>query len=186
MRENVALLILDVQIAPFAREKYDGIKLYNGEQLINNIALLIEKARLANIPIIYTQHTAGDNTPMGKGKPAWEIHPRIKPQEGDLVIFKNCVDPFYKTSLNEKLKALGVNELVITGIKTELAVDTCCRCAYSLGYKNILVSDGHSTFDSGILTAEQIIAHHNELIEGQAPFKEMGFAQLKKGVEVEF
>lgn len=40
MSENTALLIIDVQVALFAREKYDGQKIYNGEQLLKNIDTL--------------------------------------------------------------------------------------------------------------------------------------------------
>jgi nicotinamidase-related amidase len=74
---------------------------------------------------------------------------------------------------------MGIKNLVIVGVQTEFCVDTTCRTAFSLGYKNILVSDGHSTFDSPILTAAQIIEHHNGIIGGL-------FAELKKTEEVEF
>jgi hypothetical protein len=40
------------------------------------------------------------------------------------------------------------------------------RRAVSLGYDVVLVSDGHMTADSGELTYEQIIAHHNALLDG--------------------
>ena len=37
MNQNTALLIIDVQVVLFAREKYDGQKIYNSELLLNNI-----------------------------------------------------------------------------------------------------------------------------------------------------
>ncbi|MBI6872694.1 cysteine hydrolase family protein [Clostridium aciditolerans] len=181
MSKDTALLIVDVQVVHFVREKYDGKKLFNSEQLLNNINTLIEKARNSDTPIIYVQYTEGDDSFIAKGTPLWEIHPQIKPKEDDMIILKYHADPFYNTSLHEKLKALGVNKLVITGVQTEFCVDTTCRCAFSLGYKNVLVSDGHSTYDSDILSASQIIEHHNRIIGGQ-----VSFAELKETEKVEF
>jgi len=49
---------------------------------------------------------------------------------------------------------------------TEYCVDTTCRRAISLGYDVTLVSDAHTTVDNKLLTAAQIIAHHNALLDG--------------------
>ena len=46
-----------------------------------------------------------------------------------------------------------------------------------MGFKVILVSDGHSTLDSDILQAEQIIAHHNSVLGSQ-------FVELKPTNEI--
>lgn len=72
-----------------------------------------------------------------------------------------------------------VRKLVITGLQTAYCVDTTCRRAYSLGYETVLVSDGHSTLDSDILKASQIIAHHNEVLGSQ-------FATVLSASEVTF
>lgn len=49
---------------------------------------------------------------------------------------------------------------------TQFCVDTTVRRAVSLGYDVDLVSDGHMTADFGGLSFEQIIAHHNALLDG--------------------
>ena len=49
---------------------------------------------------------------------------------------------------------------------TEYCVDTTCRRAVTLGYDVTLVADAHLTRNTPILTAAQIIAHHNLLLEG--------------------
>jgi nicotinamidase-related amidase len=48
---------------------------------------------------------------------------------------------------------------------TEYCVDATCRRATDLGYNVTLVKDAHSTTDNSILTAEQIIAYNNHLLE---------------------
>ena len=60
--------------------------------------------------------------------------------------------------------AHSIKKLIIAGIQTELCVDTTCRQACSLEYDVTLVKDAHSTWDRELLTAPQIIAHHNALL----------------------
>ncbi|NMC12554.1 MAG: hypothetical protein GYA34_06690 [Chloroflexi bacterium] len=45
-------------------------------------------------------------------------------------------------------------------------MDTTCRRAYSLGYDVTLIKDAHSTWNTDVLEAPQIIAHHNQVLEG--------------------
>ena len=48
---------------------------------------------------------------------------------------------------------------------TEYCVDTTCRRAISLGYDVTLASDAHLTQDNGVLSAANIIAHHNFVLD---------------------
>lgn len=116
---------------------------------------------------------------MEKGQPMWNVHPEIAPHTGDITIEKNHADAFYESNLEAVLRDLGIKRLVITGLQTAYCVDTTCRRAHSLGFDNILVSDGHSTLDSDILKAPQIIAHHNEVLGSQ-------FATILSASEVTF
>lgn len=111
MDNNSALMIVDVQVAHFAREKFDGKKVFNGDQLLKNIKSLIMKARKNDVPIIFVQYTENDESFMGKGKAMWDIHPQLKPNEEDIRILKYHVDPFYNTNLHEKLQTLGVKKI---------------------------------------------------------------------------
>ena len=49
---------------------------------------------------------------------------------------------------------------------TQFCIDTTVRRAVSLGYDVILASDGHMTADTHSLSFEQIIVHHNSLLDG--------------------
>jgi nicotinamidase-related amidase len=174
-----ALLIIDVQLGIFMRKNYDGMAVYKEDILIENIKTLINKANSSNAPVIYIQHLYEDFPIMEKGQPMWEVHPKIKPEQSDIVIEKRHADAFWGSILEDTLKNLNVTNLIITGLQTAYCVDTTCRRAYSMGYKNILVSDGHSTLDSDVLTAEQIIAHHNNILGSQ-------FAKLATANEIVF
>lgn len=171
--KKAALVIIDVQVA-----LVDEL-LFKGNELLKNISYLIQKARLSNIPIIYIQHTEDDNEVMGKGKEGWKIHPKITPAKDDIVILKYTPDSFHETSLHEELSSKNIKKLLITGLQTEYCVDTTCRSAFRLGYETILVEDGHSTYDTEVLTASEIIEHHNMILSDW-------FVQLKSYDEVEF
>jgi nicotinamidase-related amidase len=176
---KTALLIIDVQYGIFMRKYHDGMAIYNEDVFLENLKYLIEKARIAGVPIVYIQHLYENFPLMERGEPLWQIHPDIKPKPEDIVIEKRHADAFYETILNKKLKEMEISNLVITGLQTAYCVDTTCRRAFSLGYNNILVSDGHSTLNSDLLTAKQIIAHHNEVLGSQ-------FAKIKTAKEIEF
>ena len=55
----------------------------------------------------------------------------------------------------------GIDHVIISGMQTQYCVDTTTRRAFSEGYKVTLVSDAHSTFDTEVLRAEDIVKHHN-------------------------
>lgn len=176
MGKNTALLIVDVQMGMYSNDY--GV-LYNGEKVLDNIRTLLQKARSSNTPVVYIQHTVEYDSEYNRGKPKWEIHPLIKPMKGEEVLEKSTCDSFYKTSLDEVLKMKGITNLVICGMQSEFCIDTTCRRAFSMGYKSILVSDAHSTFDSEFLKAEQIIRHHNRVLGG-------AFLKLKQTEKIDF
>ena len=129
-----------------------------------------------DVQVVYIQH---NNKRFVEGSPAWPIHPSIAPLAGDVIVQKRTPDSFHKTSLEGELEKLGIKHLVVGGIQTEYCVDTTCRRACSLGYDVTLVEDGHSTWDNKYITAEQVIAHHNNTLDGWAvtlkPAKDIHF-----------
>jgi len=143
----------------------DSDPVYQGDELLARIGNLLAKARRAQIPIVYIQHSSQrKGHPLEYGTAGWQIHPSIAPLEGDTIMQKQMPDAFYKTDLHQYLTAHGIKKLIITGIQTELCVDTTCRQACSLEYDVTLVKDAHSTWHRDLLTAPQIIAHHNALL----------------------
>jgi hypothetical protein len=96
------------------------------------------------------------------------------------VTIKRYCSAFQDTDLLEKLKAAGVEEVVIGGMQTEFCVDTAVRGAFERGLGVTLITDGHTTFDTPAIEAAQIIAHHNHTLESGH------FAKLAKGGDVVF
>jgi len=158
MASDKALLIVDVQNDMF-RETNPVAK---GPELLATLKGLIAKARDAGVPVIYVKHSGSKS--FVEGTSGFEVHSEIAPVEGDLIIVKKTPCAFKGTNLKEELDRRGIKDLTITGIQSELCVDTTCRSAYNLGYRVVLVEDGHSTFNTPDLPAEAISRHHNRVL----------------------
>jgi len=175
MGKETGLLVIDVQQGLFT----DYGPLFQEQEMLSAIKQLISSARAAGAPVIYIQHCANEGESLAPATEGWQIHTEIQPREGDPVIQKRFSDSFKNTSLQQELESRGIKQLVIAGLQTEYCVDTTCRAAFSRDYDVTLVSDGHSTYDTEILKARDIIAHHNEILSN-------GFASLKRADEIDF
>ena len=72
---------------------------------------------------------------------------RIKPLPSDIVINKYCPNSFLGTELNDCLRSLGVEKLIVCGMMTHMCVDTTVRAAMDHGYEVALVADACATKD---------------------------------------
>ena len=154
------LLIVDVQIGL--------VELMPAElqtSILPRIKTMLTKARASGVPVIYIQHDGPKGHPLETHTKGWEIHPSLKPVVGEPVIRKREPDSFFETTLQQELQERGITHLIIAGGMTEYCVDTTCRRATSLGYDVTLASDAHLTRDNGVLTAANIIAHHNFVLD---------------------
>ncbi len=177
---KTALLVTDVQTAMFT----DGEPPHRASNLLEVISSLIERARASQTPVIYVRHQSSTYEPMRPGHPGFEIHADIAPREGEIIIDKHACDAFCETPLAPLLEHLDAGRVVIVGMQTDYCVDSACRSALHRGYDVVLVEDGHSTFDNGVISAEQIIAHHNKTLS-QLP--RPGFSiSVIPGAEIEF
>ncbi|ALP35715.1 amidase [Paenibacillus sp. IHB B 3084] len=160
MGQNV-LLIIDVQQAMFM---YDE-KLYREQEVVEHLQQLLTRARAAGTPVIFVQHTDEADEDFRENSVGWAIADVVRPLPHERIVRKTSWDSFYQTELGDVLKELEADRLIIAGMQTEFCLDTTCRNAYSLGYQNnVLVLDAHSTFNSKVLSGEQIVAHHNEML----------------------
>ena len=149
------------------------------DQLLLVTKMMIQKARDADIPIIYVLNDGGPGAIDESGESGWEIHADIRPEPKDILVEKKTPDAFHETKLKEILDKMRIKKLVLVGLQTEFCVDTTCRRGSILGYKIQLVKDGHGTWNSDSLSAEQIITHHNTVLAGW-------FVELVSSTDFEF
>jgi len=165
---TAALLIIDVQKAildiPSMSRRAETQAALDG--CVGRIAKLIAEARRRGIPVLYVQHGGDAGHRLERGSAGWQIRPEVAPLRDEPVIHKTACDSFFQTTLQAELEARNVDTLIVAGCMTQYCVDTSARRAVSLGYDVKLAGDGHMTADSGDLTFEQIIAHHNDLLDG--------------------
>lgn len=87
----------------------------------------------------------GDPGPMGRvlvrGERGHDIVDGLAPREGEPVIDKPGKGAFYATDLEAVLRGLGVRSLVVTGVTTEVCVQTTVREANDRGYECLVLSD---------------------------------------------
>jgi len=157
-----ALIIIDMQEAFFLdKQNY----LFEAEKVVENINTLITSARHSEVPIIFIQHTdSNEDDDFAFGKPGWDLYHGLLRQPEDQVIQKTTWDAFYQTELAQYLQEQQIEQLIFAGAQTEFCLDTTIRNAYSRGYhQNVLVEGAHSTLDSHVLNAQQIIKHHESV-----------------------
>ena len=89
--------------------------------------------------------TIGDEGPMGRilvrGEAGHDIIAELYPAAGEPVIDKPGKGAFFATDLHAILQNRGIKQLVVTGVTTEVCVNTTVREANDRGYDCLVVAD---------------------------------------------
>lgn len=153
-RGNTALLVIDVQ-----NGVVEGA--VDRDLVIANIDALVERARAAEVPVIWVQHTDAE---LPVGSQAWRYVAELARGEDEPLVQKEYGDAFEATELEQLLADLAVGHLVISGAQTDQCIRATLHGAFVRGYDATLVQDGHTTVDLsayGAPAPEQVIAHTN-------------------------
>ena len=134
-----------------------------------NAQRLLNKFREMNREVIFTRHGAllADGRDMiarrrqrdrdsvestdrptlwSRGSFEHEIVAQLTPLADELVIDKNASSPFNGTGIDQLLRNLNLETLVIVGMATDMCVETTARDAADRGYNVIVVEDATATF----------------------------------------
>ena len=116
---------------------------------------LIAAAHKAGVPVIFScdSHLEGidhELTLWGahamRGTEGAEIIPELAPTAADYVVLKRRYSGFCDTSLDQLLRELGAETVVITGIHSHLCVCHTAADAYMKGYAIIAAEDAINAF----------------------------------------
>jgi nicotinamidase-related amidase len=70
-----------------------------------------------------------------------EFHPEVAPVEGEMIITKQCVNPFFNTALMTWLMQNGIKRLYLGGVATHLVVESTARFADDAGFAPVVIED---------------------------------------------
>ncbi len=150
-RNSSALLVIDMQ--KFFLNPDSPTFTCSGLPILPRHEKLISEFRKANRPVIYTRHVHHpDFIDAGIMKWWWqgaclegtsesEIHDSIAPLSNEKVILKHRYSAFYNTDLETILRCLKIEDLVVTGLMTNLCCESTARDAYYRDYRVFFLAD---------------------------------------------
>ncbi|MBU1304359.1 MAG: cysteine hydrolase [Alphaproteobacteria bacterium] len=76
-----------------------------------------------------------------QGEPGWQIIPELTPLPGEIVIDKPGKSSFHATDIEDRLRALSVDRLVVTGVTSDCCVQSTIRDGFERGFECVLLAD---------------------------------------------
>jgi ureidoacrylate peracid hydrolase len=79
---------------------------------------------------------------------SWEgdFYGDIHPEPGEPIVTKHRYSAFYNTDLDSILRSHGIRTIVLTGVATNVCVETTAREGFVRDYYVVLVADGTATY----------------------------------------
>lgn len=164
--EKSVLLLIDHQ-QEYAKD--GGLPLTGIDAAVDEIGRLLAAARAEGTPVIHVQQMGRPGGLFDPTGPRGAFISAIRPLDGEAVVQKTLPNSFTKTSLDETLRKIGRNELIVAGFMTHMCVSATVRNALDHGYRTSVVASACATRDlpdqlgSGVIPAADL--HRTALAE---------------------
>lgn len=149
---SASLIVIDMQKYFTSANSHAFIQATDA--ILPGICRLIDYFKELRRPIIFTRHlNIAENALMmskwwrdviEEQSPLSDIDDRLDISAGR-IIKKSQYDAFYATKLNSLFKKANTEQLIITGVMTNLCCETTARAAFARGYEVFFTVDGTAT-----------------------------------------
>jgi nicotinamidase-related amidase len=168
---TTALLVIDVQESFRRRPDWAEI---SAPDIAARVARLVDHARATGDAVVWVLHAEpGTGTVFDPARGFVTPLPGLDPRPGEPVFTKTSHNAFTTTGLAQWLTAHGVDEVVVTGIRTEQCCETTARLAADLGHRVRFVLDATATGPlprhdgRGRLTAAEVVERTAAALQGR-------------------
>jgi len=137
---STAVLVVDL-IQEFVTGRLGNPR---AQAVVSRVKMLLDAARCRSLRIVHVTdaHIPGVDAEFQvwgshaeAGTPGAEIVPELTPGKGEFHLQKRRYSAFYATGLDELLRDLGVKEVIVTGVLTNICIQHTAADAFFRGYK---------------------------------------------------
>jgi nicotinamidase-related amidase len=151
-----AMLIVDMQVGLLK-----GAPKHDLGGVIDRINRLAAKVRAQSGKVIFIRHCGRRGDDFEPQMPGWQFLPELLRDPADIVVEKDLNDAFAGNDLQDRLREIAPDRVLIAGWATDFCVDATVRSAVSHHHHVVVVADGHTLNDRPHLDAASVIRHHN-------------------------
>jgi len=157
-----ALIVIDMQNGfchPEGFMNKIGLDYSTSKAAVEPVGRLISASRDAGIPVFFTRYTLNEDysdaglilelfpaikDARGMVRDTWDadIVDELKPSPGERIVDKTRYSAFYDTDLEQQLRDLGVDTLIVCGVTTNICVESTVRDAFFRDIRVVVPSDG--------------------------------------------
>jgi nicotinamidase-related amidase len=157
--DGAPVIVIDLQTGMF-----DGIAeppLHDADALVGRVRAVLAWARRTRRKVAFVRHDGPAGDSLAPGAAGWPVWPALGQAADEPTFAKQVGNAFSNPALGEWVAAQGAGEVVLLGAQTEECVAATFGGAAEAGLKVTVVSDAHSTWSWGGVSAEQKIADQN-------------------------
>lgn len=153
--KSTAVVMIDLQKAIVTRQ----VAPHSAADVVSRSAALAEAMRASGGTVVYVRVLVTDilSLPADRSNPrppgplppsASELVPEAGFREGDVLITKRQWGAFYGTNLEQQLRRRGIRTIIMTGIATNMGVESTARAAHDQGYELVFAEDAMSSLST--------------------------------------
>ncbi|NMO95176.1 cysteine hydrolase family protein [Paenibacillus lemnae] len=162
-QSNTAVIVVDVQndyCHPDGALPLTGADISGVKEMMPNLHRLLKQAREEDVPVIFIQtfhERATDSeawTTRSAGRSAGVCRTgswgaqfyEVSPEKEDIIVNKHRYSAFVNTRLDSVLHTLKTETLIITGVSTNVCVESTARDGFMRDYNIVLVHDACASY----------------------------------------